>query len=109
MPGGETASAPFRGTLLPPSPSAGSCIRPTGCRPSPALKSSVSARRTSLIMRQLVHSSFLHLMDYGRLLVIKKFVQSPKTDRVTVRKTRDAIDNQAEITVQSINYTKSGS
>lgn len=37
-----------------------------------------------------------------------RFLQGPETDRATVRKIRDAIDNQAEVTVQLINYTKSG-
>ncbi|EMS47081.1 Phototropin-1A [Triticum urartu] len=37
-----------------------------------------------------------------------RFLQGPETDRATVRKIRDAIDNQTEVTVQLINYTKSG-
>lgn len=38
----------------------------------------------------------------------RRFLQGPETDRATVRKIRDAIDNQTEVTVQLINYTKSG-
>ena len=37
-----------------------------------------------------------------------RFLQGPETDRGTVKKIRDAIDNQTEVTVQLINYTKSG-
>lgn len=38
----------------------------------------------------------------------KRFLQGPETDPATVRKIREAIDNQADVTVQLINYTKSG-
>lgn len=37
-----------------------------------------------------------------------RFLQGPETDRATVRKIREAIDNQTEVTVQLINYTKTG-
>lgn len=37
-----------------------------------------------------------------------RFLQGPETDRGTVKKIRDAIDNRTEVTVQLINYTKSG-
>lgn len=37
-----------------------------------------------------------------------RFLQGPETDPATVRKIRDAIDNQTDVTVQLINYTKSG-
>jgi len=37
-----------------------------------------------------------------------RFLQGPETDPATVRKIREAIDNQTEVTVQLINYTKSG-
>ena len=37
-----------------------------------------------------------------------RFLQGPETDRGTVKKIRDAIENQIEVTVQLINYTKSG-
>lgn len=37
-----------------------------------------------------------------------RFLQGPETDPVTVRRIREAIDNQTEVTVQLINYTKSG-
>ena len=39
---------------------------------------------------------------------LTRFLQGPETDPATVRKIRDAIDNQTEVTVQLINYTKSG-
>jgi len=37
-----------------------------------------------------------------------RFLQGPETDQATVSKIRDAIREQREITVQLINYTKSG-
>lgn len=37
-----------------------------------------------------------------------RFLQGPETDPTTVKKIRAAIDNQTEVTVQLINYTKSG-
>lgn len=37
-----------------------------------------------------------------------RFLQGPETDQETVQKIRDAIREQREITVQLINYTKSG-
>lgn len=37
-----------------------------------------------------------------------RFLQGPETDPATVKKIRDAIDNETEVTVQLINYTKSG-
>lgn len=37
-----------------------------------------------------------------------RFLQGPETDPATVRKIREAIDNQREVTVQLINYSKSG-
>ena len=40
--------------------------------------------------------------------MICRFLQGPETDPATVRKIRDAIDNQTDVTVQLINYTKSG-
>lgn len=39
---------------------------------------------------------------------IYRFLQGPETDPATVKKIRQAIDNQTEVTVQLINYTKSG-
>ncbi|KAL6011145.1 hypothetical protein ACLOJK_001589 [Asimina triloba] len=36
------------------------------------------------------------------------FPSGPETDPATVRKIREAIDNQTDVTVQLINYTKSG-
>uniref|UniRef100_A0A0E0MIK9 non-specific serine/threonine protein kinase n=1 Tax=Oryza punctata TaxID=4537 RepID=A0A0E0MIK9_ORYPU len=55
--------------------------------------------------------SFLQLTEYSREEILGRncrFLQGPETDQATVRKIRDAIDNQAEVTVQLINYTKSG-
>ncbi|KAG2622549.1 hypothetical protein PVAP13_3KG000048 [Panicum virgatum] len=55
--------------------------------------------------------SFLRLTEYSREEILGRncrFLQGPETDRGTVKKIRDAIDNQIEVTVQLINYTKSG-
>ncbi|GFZ17952.1 phototropin 1 [Actinidia rufa] len=55
--------------------------------------------------------SFLELTEYSREEILGRncrFFQGPETDPATVRKIRDAIDNQTEVTVQLINYTKSG-
>lgn len=42
------------------------------------------------------------------LCLFCSFLQGPETDQATVSKIRDAIREQREITVQLINYTKSG-
>nr|AML76882.1 putative LOV domain-containing protein [Polyscias fruticosa] len=55
--------------------------------------------------------SFLELTEYSREEILGRncrFLQGPETDPVTVRKIRDAIDNQKDVTVQLINYTKTG-
>ncbi|KAK7262390.1 hypothetical protein RJT34_29962 [Clitoria ternatea] len=55
--------------------------------------------------------SFLELTEYSREEILGRncrFLQGPETDPATVRKIREAIDNQIEVTVQLINYTKSG-
>ncbi|GMN24469.1 hypothetical protein TIFTF001_000577 [Ficus carica] len=55
--------------------------------------------------------SFLELTEYSREEILGRncrFLQGPETDPATVRKIREAIDNQADVTVQLINYTKSG-
>nr|AML77391.1 putative LOV domain-containing protein [Crossopetalum rhacoma] len=55
--------------------------------------------------------SFLELTEYTREEILGKncrFLQGPETDQATVSKIRDAIREQREITVQLINYTKSG-
>nr|AML76926.1 putative LOV domain-containing protein [Anticharis glandulosa] len=55
--------------------------------------------------------SFLELTEYSREEILGRncrFLQGPETDRATVRKIREAIDNQREVTVQLINYTKTG-
>ncbi|KAL7201850.1 hypothetical protein ACSBR1_033535 [Camellia fascicularis] len=55
--------------------------------------------------------SFLELTEYCREEILGRncrFLQGPETDPATVRKIRQAIDNQTEVTVQLINYTKSG-
>ncbi|RDX60165.1 Phototropin-1, partial [Mucuna pruriens] len=55
--------------------------------------------------------SFLELTEYSREEILGRncrFLQGPETDPATVKKIREAIDNQTEVTVQLINYTKSG-
>ncbi|XP_068667925.1 phototropin-1-like [Aristolochia californica] len=55
--------------------------------------------------------SFLELTEYSREEILGRncrFLQGPETDPATVRKIRKAIDNQTDVTVQLINYTKSG-
>nr|AML78905.1 putative LOV domain-containing protein [Pulsatilla vulgaris] len=55
--------------------------------------------------------SFLELTEYSREEILGRncrFLQGPDTDQGTVAKIRDAIREQREITVQLINYTKSG-
>ncbi|KAG5114716.1 hypothetical protein JHK82_037985 [Glycine max] len=55
--------------------------------------------------------SFLELTEYSREEILGRncrFLQGPETDPATVNKIREAIDNQTEVTVQLINYTKSG-
>nr|AML77928.1 putative LOV domain-containing protein [Pinguicula agnata] len=55
--------------------------------------------------------SFLELTEYSREEILGRncrFLQGPETDRATVKKIREAIDNQTDVTVQLINYTKSG-
>nr|AML77684.1 putative LOV domain-containing protein [Heliconia sp. BC-2016] len=55
--------------------------------------------------------SFLELTEYSREEILGRncrFLQGPETDRATVKKIREAIDNQRDVTVQLINYTKSG-
>eukprot|EP00271_Cylindrocystis_brebissonii_P017263 TRINITY_DN4419_c0_g1_i3.p1 TRINITY_DN4419_c0_g1~~TRINITY_DN4419_c0_g1_i3.p1 ORF type:complete len:856 (+),score=203.26 TRINITY_DN4419_c0_g1_i3:800-3367(+) len=54
---------------------------------------------------------FLELTEYSREDVLGnncRFLQGKDTDRNTVQKIRDAIDSQQDITVQLLNYTKSG-
>lgn len=55
--------------------------------------------------------SFLELTEYTREEIIGKncrFLQGQDTDQATVGKIRDAIREQREITVQLLNYTKTG-
>ncbi|KAL0914708.1 hypothetical protein M5K25_015079 [Dendrobium thyrsiflorum] len=55
--------------------------------------------------------SFLELTEYSREEILGRncrFLQGPETDQAVVSKIRDAIREQREITVQLINYTKSG-
>lgn len=55
--------------------------------------------------------SFLELTEYSREEILGRncrFLQGPETDKGIVAKIRDAIREQREITVQLINYTKSG-
>nr|AML79203.1 putative LOV domain-containing protein [Nepenthes alata] len=55
--------------------------------------------------------SFLELTEYTREEVLGRncrFLQGPETDQATIQIVRDSIREQREITVQLINYTKSG-
>ncbi|GAB2214696.1 hypothetical protein Droror1_Dr00019058 [Drosera rotundifolia] len=55
--------------------------------------------------------SFLELTEYSREEILGRncrFLQGPETDPDTVRKIRYAIDNETDVTVQLINYTKTG-
>nr|AML78570.1 putative LOV domain-containing protein [Verbascum arcturus]AML79396.1 putative LOV domain-containing protein [Verbascum sp. BC-2016] len=55
--------------------------------------------------------SFLELTEYSREEILGRncrFLQGPETDQGTVQQIRDAIREQRELTVQLINYTKSG-
>nr|AML78017.1 putative LOV domain-containing protein [Hypecoum procumbens] len=55
--------------------------------------------------------SFLELTEFTREEILGRncrFLQGPDTDMGTVAKIRDAIREQREITVQLINYTKTG-
>lgn len=55
--------------------------------------------------------SFLELTEYTREEILGRncrFLQGPETDQATVQRIRDAIKEQREVTVQLINYTKSG-
>ncbi|GAB2274287.1 Phototropin-1 [Dionaea muscipula] len=55
--------------------------------------------------------SFLELTEYSREEVLGRncrFLQGPETDPGAVRKIREAIDNETEVTMQLINYTKTG-
>ncbi|CAA2933628.1 LOV domain-containing [Olea europaea subsp. europaea] len=55
--------------------------------------------------------SFLELTEYSREEILGRncrFLQGPETDPANVRKIREAIDSQRDVTVQLINYSKSG-
>nr|AML77742.1 putative LOV domain-containing protein [Ludisia discolor] len=55
--------------------------------------------------------SFLELTEYSREEILGRncrFLQGPETDPATVKKIRNAIDSQRDVTVQLINYKKSG-
>ncbi|KAL9261095.1 Phototropin-1-like protein [Drosera capensis] len=55
--------------------------------------------------------SFLELTEYSREEILGRncrFLQGPETDPDTVCKIRYAIDNETDVTVQLINYTKTG-
>ncbi|KAI3965058.1 hypothetical protein MKX01_013989 [Papaver californicum] len=55
--------------------------------------------------------SFLELTEYSREEILGRncrFLQGPETDMATVKKIRNAIDTQTDVTVQLINYTKTG-
>eukprot|EP00850_Spirogloea_muscicola_P022429 SM000294S10821 [mRNA] locus=s294:44436:49197:- [translate_table: standard] len=54
---------------------------------------------------------FLELTEYTREEILGRncrFLQGEDTDRETVRRIREAIDTQTDITCQLLNYTKSG-
>nr|AML77214.1 putative LOV domain-containing protein [Syntrichia princeps] len=54
---------------------------------------------------------FLELTEYTREEILGRncrFLQGPDTDQTTVQQIRDAIKEQRDITVQLLNYTKSG-
>lgn len=56
-------------------------------------------------------NNMIHTDTIFKITVIynyHRFLQGPETDPATVRKIRNAIDNQTEVTVQLINYTKTG-
>jgi hypothetical protein len=55
-----------------------------------------------------VTNDLMNFLIYIYICFSCRFLQGPETDRGTVKKIRDAIDNQTEVTVQLINYTKSG-
>nr|BAA95669.1 phototropin [Adiantum capillus-veneris] len=55
--------------------------------------------------------NFLELTEYSREEILGRncrFLQGPDTNRETVKLIRDAIDNEKEVTVQLLNYTKTG-
>ncbi|CAN6471081.1 unnamed protein product [Victoria cruziana] len=55
--------------------------------------------------------SFLELTEYTREEVLGRncrFLQGPETDPATVKKIRHAIDTETSVTVQLLNYTKTG-
>lgn len=47
-------------------------------------------------------------MVVSLLSFLRSFLQGPDTDPATVQKIRDAINQEEDITVQLLNYTKSG-
>jgi PAS domain-containing protein len=64
-----------------------------------------------MIYQIFVSDEFLKLTEYRREEVIGRncrFLQGPGTDRSTVQKIRDAINTCNDITVQLLNYTKTG-
>nr|AML77661.1 putative LOV domain-containing protein [Pilularia globulifera] len=55
--------------------------------------------------------NFLELTEYSREEILGRncrFLQGPDTDPETVKKIRDAIKNEREVTVQLLNYSKTG-
>ena len=59
-------------------------------------------------IRQCWNIQFITIFFLNFYFWIYRFLQGPETDPATVRKIREAIDNQTDVTVQLINYTKSG-
>ncbi|KAK9112312.1 hypothetical protein Scep_019831 [Stephania cephalantha] len=65
----------------------------------------------SSLLQIFASDSFLELTEYTREEILGRncrFLQGPDTDQGTVSRIRDAIREQREVTVQLINYTKSG-
>lgn len=50
----------------------------------------------------------LIISSYNHFVSLHRFLQGPETDQATVSKINNAIEEQREITLQIINYTKSG-
>ncbi|KAJ0021718.1 hypothetical protein Pint_32267 [Pistacia integerrima] len=59
-----------------------------------------------LDLNNMIHTDTIYKISV--IYNYHRFLQGPETDPATVRKIRNAIDNQTEVTVQLINYTKSG-
>ncbi|KAK4370393.1 hypothetical protein RND71_009868 [Anisodus tanguticus] len=74
---------------------------------APARRHSHAGTRTAMQMEKINQVPEKKPKKSARLSFIG-FLQGPETDPATVRKIRQAIDNQTDVTVQLINYTKTG-